>query len=303
MIIRHRGFGRAALALSTALAMAAPVAANAQAAGGTFGSSCQQSRISVIGVGQARIAPDMATIQLGVTTRATTASEAMAQNSTQHQAVIDALTAAEIEAQDIQTSGLNLSPTIDYNDNSAPVLTGYEVSNLVSVRVQQIDRLGEVLDAIVQAGANQINGIQFTREDGVDSEDQARRDAVEDARHKAEILAQAAGLTLGPVIVIRDSLPAGGGPEPMMRQAMAADAGVPVQPGEVAMNAQVEVEFALVGGQDCGPDGQPTGQSPTNGAQPVPGDVPPPMGTDTGAPEPGESVVPQGDPATEAPAN
>ncbi|WP_207103154.1 SIMPL domain-containing protein, partial [Paracoccus shandongensis] len=337
---------RAALAASTAFALAAP----ALAAPGKGGHSmCHPglSRLTVTGQGEARVAPDMATIQLGVTTQAASAAEAMAQNSTRQAAVIEALAGAGIEGADVQTSGLNLNPVMDYAEGRAPTVTGYQASNMVAVRVKDVARLGEVLDAIVAAGANEINGIGFTRDDSSASEDEARRSAVADARHKAEVLAEAAGLTLGPVLTLRDT-PAMEGPRPMMMEARAASdaAKVPIAAGEVALSANVEMQFALMG-QDCGPmpgrDGGPKGHghmsgghggmmeghmgeghgamngdqpmpdgpaglpeghppvpgmkapeggaapAPAPGADPVtpaPGDLPPPLGTDTGAPEP-----------------
>ena len=215
--------GPAALAAGAALAamISGPALSAPQAgkAGHDARLMCggQMSRLSVSGTGEARIAPDMATIQLGVTTRADSAADAMRSNATQQSAVIEALKAADIAERNIQTSGLSLNPVMDYSRDRAPTVTGYEASNMVSVRVGDIARLGEVLDAIVGAGANQISGIEFTREDGADAEDQARREAVRDARHKAEVLAEAAGLELGPVLILRDSVAPSGPPRPMMR--------------------------------------------------------------------------------------
>lgn len=322
MTLVSRRLVRAALVASTALALGAP----ATAAPGKGHSMCHpgMSRLTVTGQGEARAAPDMATIQLGVTTQAASAAEAMRQNSTQQTAVIEALTGAGIEQADVQTSGLNLNPLMDYAEGRAPTVTGYQASNMVAVRVREVARLGEVLDAIVAAGANEINGISFIRDDASASEDEARRAAVEDARHKAEVLAEAAGLTLGPVLVLRDT-PAMEGPRPMMMEARAASdaAKVPIAAGEVALSAMVEMQFAL-SGQDCGPmpggndhmhgghghghgdhpmpgdaptpEGGPATPAPGNdAAAPAPGDVPPPMGTDSGAPEPGQPVVPMGE--------
>lgn len=228
-------------------------------------------RLSVSGQGEARIAPDMATVQLGVTTQAATAAEAMRQNATQQGAVIAALKEAGIAEKDIQTSGLNLNPMMDYGENRAPQVTGYQASNMVAVRVVAIGDLGKVLDAIVSAGANEINGISFGRQDGADAEDEARRAAVADARHKAEVLAEAAGLSLGRLLSLQDGA-APDLPQPMMR--MAADAApvpeaVPVQAGELAMGATVQMVYALRGGADaCGagmpegaPDGAPSGDA------------------------------------------
>jgi hypothetical protein len=278
------------------------------------------SRLTVTGEGESRAAPDMATIQLGVTTQAPSAAEAMRQNSTRQTAVIEALAGAGIEQADVQTSGLNLNPVMDYAEGRAPTVTSYQASNMVAVRVRDVARLGEVLDAIVAAGANEINGIGFMREDASGSEDEARRAAVSDARHKAEVLAEAAGLTLGPVLTLRDT-PAMEGPRPMMMEARAASdaAKVPIAAGEVATTAMVEMQFALTG-QDCGPmggkhgqghgeghgnaagqghdhGGLPPGHPPVPGMEtPAPegGPVAPAPGTDPAAPAPGDLPPPLG---------
>ncbi|KJZ31824.1 hypothetical protein TW83_06675, partial [Paracoccus sp. S4493] len=176
---------RLALSVAMTALMAAPALAAPMACG-----PAGPSRLTVTGEGQSRIAPDMATVQLGVTTQADSAAAAMEQNSTQQSAVIEALTGAGIDEAQIQTSGLNLNPLMQYGENQAPTVTGYQATNTVAVRVSDLARLGEVLDAIVTAGANEINGITFSREDGAEAQDQARRDAVADARRKAELLAE-----------------------------------------------------------------------------------------------------------------
>ncbi|MGR3748149.1 MULTISPECIES: SIMPL domain-containing protein [unclassified Paracoccus (in: a-proteobacteria)] len=250
---------RSAMIASAAFGLALATPAVAAPGKGMMPHHCgpaMTSRLTVTGQGEARIAPDMATIQLGVTSQADSAAEAMRQNASQQSAVIEALKGAGIADTDIQTSGLNLNPMMDYGENRAPSVTGYQASNMVAVRVSEMGSLGEVLDAIVAAGANQIDGITFGRKDGKDAEDEARRAAVADARHKAEILAEAAGVSLGQVLVIGDTQMSGG-PRPMMR--MAADAApmaesIPVEAGELSVNAVVQIEYALNGGQqDCRP--------------------------------------------------
>lgn len=216
------------------------------------------ARISVTGQGEAPTQPDMATINLGVTTQAETAAEAMQQNSAQQTAVVEALAGAGVEDRDIQTSGLNLTPMMDYSrEGQPPRVSGYQAQNMVTVRVRDLDGLGATLDTLVTAGANEINGITFGRDDADQVQDEARRDAVADARHRAEVMAEAAGLTLGPVLTMRDVVQGATPPRPvMMRQAMDAAGSVPVAAGELTMLAQVEMQFALVGagGDDCGPD-------------------------------------------------
>lgn len=242
--LRH---GLLAASTGLAIALAAPVAA--APAGGMQHHGCgPMSRLSVTGSGESRIAPDLAVVSLGVTSQAESATEAMRDNSNQQAAVIEALRGAGLQAADIQTSGVNLSPLMDYGDGRAPRITGYRASNMVSVRVADVARLGEVMDAIVAAGANEINGISFQREDSASAEDDARRAAVDDARRKAEVLSAAAGLTLGPVLTIRDA-PQSQGPAPvMMRAEMAAqDSGTPIEAGELSVSAEIQIVYALLG--------------------------------------------------------
>ncbi|TJZ94083.1 SIMPL domain-containing protein [Paracoccus gahaiensis] len=288
------------LALSVALAAltAGPALAAPMACG-----PAGPSRMTVTGEGQSRTAPDMASIQLGVTTQADSAAEAMSQNNDRQSAVIAALTDTGIDAAQIQTSGLSLNPLMQYGENQAPTVTGYQASNMVTVRVSDLGTLGEVLDAIVGAGANEINGITFTREDGASTQDDARREAVADARRKAEVLAEAAGVELGPLMTLRDVATGNGGPRPMMRMEAAMADSTPVQPGEVETTAQVEVEFALAGEGACAP--MPSHGRHHGGPQggPAPAPVDPPMPGD-GAPAADEPIVPGiVEPLPEAPAN
>lgn len=285
-----------------ALGLAAPAALAQESCGPMHG----PSRLTVTGEGQSRVAPDLATVQLGVTTQAESASAAMRQNAEQQGAVIAALREAGLAEADVQTSGLNLNPLMRYGDGVAPEVTGYQASNLVTVRVAEMERLGEVLDAIVAAGANEIQGIQFTREDGADTLDEARREAVEDARRKAEVMAEAAGVTLGPIMVLRDVPQNGGIPRPMMRmEAAMADASVPVQPGEMSMAALVEIEFALTGEGACAPMPMrgPRGGGHHGGPELPPGHPPIPEPQPEPAPEPGQPEPPVDLPEPQAPAN
>ena len=278
----------AAMATALGLVFATPLAAQTAPQGDPkahHGNSrachmmmARPARISVLGIGDSTISPDMATINLGVTTRAATAAEAMSTNSDQQSMVIDALQQEGIEPQDIQTSGLNLSPTMEYPEGQAPRVTGYQAQNLVTVRVRDLGTLGETLDTLVTAGANEMNGISFQRDDPRSAADEARTMAIEDAHHSAEVLAAAAGLELGPIVAIRDMPQLGGGPRPMMMaRDAAAESAVPIQAGELSFSAQVQVDYALTGG-DCEmkSDGMHHGGSQMN----MPKDHPPMPGMD-----------------------
>ncbi len=206
--------------------------------------------ISVTGEGRVEARPDMATISLGVTTEGDTAKAALEANNSALAAVIERLKAAGTEDRDIQTSGLSLSPRYDYNatDSSGQnQITGYIAANLVTVRVRNLDGLGTTLDSAVSDGANTLNGLTFGLQEPGPATDAARKEAVADARHKAELYAGAAGVKLGRVLSISEQ----GGyapPMPMMAEAAGfkdARASVPVEAGEVGVTATVSILYEL----------------------------------------------------------
>jgi uncharacterized protein len=202
--------------------------------------------ISVSGEGRVATSPDMATISLGVTTVGDTAATAMAMNSEELAKVMANLTAAGIEAKDIQTTGLSLNPNWTYDSSGTTgTINGYTAMNMVNVRVRALDGLGGVLDAAIKDGANTLNGLTFGIADPQPVNDAARKLAVADALRKAGLLAEAAGVKLGPVMAISEQ--AGyADPSPMFRaDASAAPGGVPVAGGEVAMTVMVNMTWAL----------------------------------------------------------
>ena len=211
------------------------------------------AKLTVTGEGRASAQPDMAQITLGVSTQAATAAEAMTQNASRQQAVIDALKAEGVEARDIQTSGLNLSPRMDYPEGQAPKLVGYAAQNTVSLRIRDLAGLGAVLDKLVATGANEINGISFAREDMAAAQDEARAAAIQDARRKAELMAEAAGMRLGTLRALSDA-PVVEGPRPMMamRAEAKADA-TPIEAGELTVAAQVSAVFELLPAEGAAP--------------------------------------------------
>lgn len=224
--------------------------------------------LTVTGTGQSAAEPDMAQITVGVSTQAATASGAMTENATRQQAVIDQLKAEGIEERDIQTAGLNLSPMQDFSqDGKPPVITGYLAQNTVSVRVRDLAKLGAVLDKLVESGANEISGISFSREDTTEAEDAARVDAISAASRRAEVMANAAGQRLGPILSISDSeIPSG--PQPMlMGMARAEKASTPIQAGELSISARVTVVYALLP-NEAAPD-QTAPESPTEPVSPT----------------------------------
>ncbi|WEX11280.1 SIMPL domain-containing protein [Chelativorans sp. AA-79] len=215
--------------------------------------SDRQPKISVTGEGEATLAPDMAIIRLSVVREAETAREAMDANSQAMVAVVAALKEAGIEERDLQTTGLSIDPRYvypnDQNDEKEPRITGYQVTNGLTVRIRDLDKVGEILDRSVTLGVNQGGNIFFTNDDPSSAMNDARKKAVEDAVSKARILAETAGVKLGDVIEISEHMIGTPPPRPlgakMMRMEAAADASVPVQAGENSYTVQVNVTFGL----------------------------------------------------------
>ncbi|MGH6906174.1 MAG: SIMPL domain-containing protein [Geminicoccaceae bacterium] len=205
-------------------------------------------RIVVNGTGEASARPDMAVISAGVVVQADTASAALADNTRAMNAVLEQLRASGLPAEDVQTAQFSVTPIYERQrpepeTAEPPRVVGYQVSNQVMAQVRELDRLGAMLDALVGAGANSINGPWFEIADPKQLEGEARDAAVADAIAKARRYAAAAGVKLGEVISIEDS-GSYAPPRPMMRaEAMTAD--VPIAPGQTELSASVTMVFAI----------------------------------------------------------
>lgn len=284
------------------------------------GAPMRPATIDVQGEGRTNVAPDLATVSIGVTTQAETAAQAMADNATRQSAIIEVLRAQGIAPEDLQTQGLNLSPMQDYSrEGQPPLITGYQAQNIVTARVRDIPQLGALLDAMVEAGATDVRGISFTREDAAAAEDEARAAAVVEARRRAEVIAQAAGMVLGPLQSLTDATRSGG-PRPMeMMMARAADAqSTPIEAGQLTITAAVTGVWTMLpaGAQPpCGapgmlggPMGMPGGmhggmhgmppQAPGGPGMGQPGPVP---GSGAGTPQPPAAAPAPAAPAPAAP--
>jgi uncharacterized protein YggE len=171
----------------------------------------------------------------------------MADNARRMSEVVAALKRAGIEAKDIQTSGLNLAPQYAYEQNKPPRLTGYQASNQLTVTVNDLARLGPSLDAVVAAGANQVNGVGFGLKDAKAAEDAARLKAVQALQAKAQLYAGATGYKVARLV----NLSEGGGfvpprPVPMLAARMVAqDAGTPVEAGQLNVRIDVSATYEL----------------------------------------------------------
>jgi uncharacterized protein YggE len=228
-------------AAPTALAQAAPPAADTM---------FRATTLNLSAYGETKVAPDMASINLGVMTEGKTAAEAMQANATRMSAVMASLRKAGIADKDIQTSNLNLNPQYKYQENQPPLLIGYQASNNVTITVHDLKKLGAAVDASVSAGANQVQGVSFGLEDPTAAENAAREAAVRALVAKADLYAKATGHKVSRLV----SLSEGGGytPQPPMPMAMyaakrgeMADAGTSVSGGELKVRIDISGLYEL----------------------------------------------------------
>jgi uncharacterized protein len=201
--------------------------------------------ISVSGEATVSVPPDMAEIDGGFTSDGKTAREASDANNAAMGKVLLALKAAGIEAKDIQTSRLSLQPQTQNTPNrpSPPTISGYRASNHVTIRLHDVTKVASVIDMLVGAGANDIGGINFMVSGASKLLDEAREQALADARRKAEIYAKAAGVTLGTPLSISE----GNASVPVFRgrMPMAPMAAAPVMQGEETLSVTVNVSWAI----------------------------------------------------------
>jgi uncharacterized protein YggE len=204
--------------------------------------------LNVNGLGQVYLTPDIAYIYIGVHTEGATASEAVESNKGQTNSVIDALKAAGIDEKDIRTTNFSIWPSQQYSPDGTITGTVYMVDNSVYVTVRDLNGLGDLLDSAITAGANSINSIQFDVADKKEAVKEARAKAMEDAKLQAQELADVAGVELGNIQAVNfydnslypmaEGKGGGGG-------VMAADASVPIQPGQLTISVNVSLTYSI----------------------------------------------------------
>jgi uncharacterized protein len=200
--------------------------------------------IVVVGEGRVTVAPDYAQIASGVTIRGKTVKEASDANAKTMAAVIKALVDSGVAQNDIQTSRFSVQPVyVPQEPRTEPKLAGYSVSNQVRAKIRQIDKLGEILDRLITAGATDVGNVEFLVSDPSKALDQARSSAIADARRKAEVYARAAGIRLGQVEWITEA--SGFGQVPLRGQGAARAAAVSIAIGEDTLEATVTVGFTI----------------------------------------------------------
>jgi len=203
------------------------------------------TELDIQATGTSTRAPDIATIGAGVVTQAAKARDAMTANATAMSATIAALKRAGVADRDIQTQSINLQPQYRYGDNQPPVLTGYQASNRVSVRIRDMAGAGGVIDALVASGANQIDGPTLSVEHPETALDEARAKALATARTRADLYAKAAGLTVRRIVRISESDEAPPIVRPMAMMAAKRADSTPVEAGEQELAVSLSVTFEL----------------------------------------------------------
>ena len=207
--------------------------------------------IAVTGEGEVRARPDMATLTVGVETKAASPTAALDANAAAMDAAIAALRKEGLEDKDLQTANVSLYPDHRYDrQTESQVLDGYRASNTLKATFRDLDKMGAIITAAVGAGANEMRGLSFGFEDPKPLQERARDAAVADALARAARYARAAGVKLGDVLTIAEP---GAPSAPAMRERMEADMAVaaasrravPVEPGEGLVSARVNVIFAI----------------------------------------------------------
>jgi len=207
--------------------------------------------LSVSGTGEARADPDEATVRLGVVGQAPSARDAQDKVSRAANSVLEAVRKLGIKAEDIQTSGLSLSPLYSQGrpgaEEQAPRITGYQASNSVTIRIEDLSKVGPVIDAGLGAGANSLDGVEFGLRNDEAARAAALTDAVRKARAKAEALAQALKVRLVEILEVAEGgVSVNPPPYPKVaRFAMAEVAETPVSSGQVGVEASVTIRYRI----------------------------------------------------------
>ncbi len=211
-------------------------------------SATSASQITVVGRGTARVVPDIAQVTIGVQVEAPTAREASAQSAAAMRRVLDTLAAHGVERRDVRTGHVMLSPRYESSPEGPPRRVGHTATNTADVTLTAIDTVGEVIDAVVEAGGDDVlvQGVRLAVRDTSVAQVEARHAALADALAQARDIVQVMGLSLGAPLTIAPAQ-AGIGPRgfaaPMMQAAYARAAPTPIEAGEVEVAVELEVTF------------------------------------------------------------
>ncbi len=216
---------------------------SALASGNAVSTPPSGSTVSAIGSGTVTLAPDMASFSAGITTQDALVTTAQAANSAAMQAVIDTLLSRGIAREDLQTSSYSVYPVYDYQ-TSSPTITGYEVSNTITVVVRDLTQLPTLLDAAVEAGANNVYSLGFQSSEQTAAYDQALSAAAQDALRKAALMAQAIGREAGDTLSIEEVASTSVYYD-SRAYALDSSYAVPIENGMISVTAQVQAIVEL----------------------------------------------------------
>ena len=210
-------------------------------------SEVPQAKITVSETGKVSRVPDRASVSAGVVTQAKTADAAMSANAAKMKAAFEELRAAGLQEKDIRTSQMSLNPRYNYKNRQSPTIDGYEVRNTVSATTDDLEKVGPMLDALVKAGVNNINGVSFSISDPSAAQAQAREKAVKAAKAKAESMAAAAGVSLGKLTLISENNRGRFVPQPVAyaRAESLQAAATPIAAGEQNLSVTVSLTYEI----------------------------------------------------------
>ncbi|MFB3068743.1 MAG: SIMPL domain-containing protein [Acidobacteriota bacterium] len=211
----------------------------------------ESSMLTVSGQGEIRIAPDEATVQLGVTRQRETAREAQEQVNEVAQEILTAVIQLGVEAEHIQTSQLRLSPVYSTRRpgfSDEPRVVAYRASNMVSVRLENLSLVGSVIDAAMQVGGNQLQGVYFALRNDLSAREQALKEAVKEASQKAKAISEALDVKIIEVIEVNEGSVSIRRVPPQRFAASVAEvnaAATPVSPGQLTVSASVIIRYRI----------------------------------------------------------
>jgi uncharacterized protein YggE len=208
--------------------------------------STSPGTITVGGTGRIAVEPDVADLRLGVSVARPTVDGARADAAAAMTAILAAVRGAGVGSRDIRTTLVSVQPRYDYRDGKPPLLTGYELANTVEVTIRDLAALGAVIDGSLTAGATSMDGLSFRVDDPTQAERAARLAAMAQARARADVLAEAASVTIAGVGEVVEG---GGGspgyPQPKAARMMLADASTPVEGGTTEISVSVTVTYRI----------------------------------------------------------
>ena len=211
------------------------------------GSPSTPPQVVTTGTGEVQLTPDRASVMLGVQSRAATVAQATADNSRRQRAIIDTLRGLGLGSDQIMTLNFNVSPDMQYPPNGTPRVVGYVVTNTVRASLRRVEDVGRTIDAALSKGANEVSGVEFTSSRADSARRAAITEAVAHARADAEVMAKAAGGSLGQLLeVVSGVEPIRPFEATMARARVAAAAPTPIEPGQLTVTATVTARWVFV---------------------------------------------------------